>query len=82
MNKKEMLEQVTKCVRLKLRHIMLISGNTVKTVDATLGRRKGWTQKKLDRPASLKLNDISDIALACRYEMEFKIVNGIPEPIE
>jgi len=76
MNKKEMLEQVTKQVRLKLRHVMLISGNTVKTVDIALGRRKGWTQKKLDRPTSLKLNDISDIALACRCELNFKIESG------
>lgn len=59
--------------RLAIRQAMLISGSTPKMVAARLGRRAGWVTRRLDNPRKLKLNDVSDMLLACRCELRIRL---------
>jgi len=78
--KQAILNDIAKQACLKLRQAMLISGNTPASVDQALGHRKGWLRKKLARPLSITLNDISDISLACRCEARVTIRDSGSKP--
>lgn len=58
-------ERTRKYFVLRVRQMMLITGTTAETVDARLYWKRGTTAKKLQRPLSIKLNEVSDIAHAC-----------------